>query len=115
MIPHYLQEIQADGNKRQPFLLLLGLRLSPSQVFLIIHGLAVEQPTLFKAIDACFKAFMYLTCSTRSNVTQHGNFYKSFWQMVRGNKQLPLLYGLYVLTLNMFECIVTIKHQFCYF
>ena len=44
----------------EPHILVLGDRCKPNQVFVIIHGRALEKPTLFKAIDTCFKMFYVL-------------------------------------------------------
>ena len=48
----YLELVQKEGKKRQPFILLLGSRKDPSQAFVIIDVLAVEQPYLVKVMCA---------------------------------------------------------------
>ena len=57
-LPEYLSRVQAERKKPQPFILTLGTRLLPSQIFLVIEGVAIEHPTLLKTVDACFKAFL---------------------------------------------------------
>ncbi|KAJ8018120.1 hypothetical protein HOLleu_44066 [Holothuria leucospilota] len=56
-LPEYLSRVQAERKKPQPFILILGTRVLPSQIFLVIEGVAIEHPTLLKTVDACFKAF----------------------------------------------------------
>ena len=55
-MPKYLEEIK----NTQPYVLVLGSLMHPLQFFLIMESKAVEQTSLLKAIDACFKAFYVL-------------------------------------------------------
>ena len=52
-MPKYLEEIK----NTQPYVLVLGSLMHPLHFFLIVERKAVEQTSLLKAIDACFKAF----------------------------------------------------------
>ncbi|KAJ8047463.1 hypothetical protein HOLleu_06467 [Holothuria leucospilota] len=52
-IPKYLDEV----TNRQPYILVLGEALDPSQVFVIVERKALEQASLLKAVDVCFKLF----------------------------------------------------------
>ena len=46
-----------EGNS-QPYILILGgTMLKPQQTFVIIEHRALEQTSLIKAVDVCFKAF----------------------------------------------------------
>lgn len=54
-IPKYL-----DEASRSPFILVIGARENPHQVFEIIDGQGLEQPNLLKAVDVCFKLFYIL-------------------------------------------------------
>ncbi|CAB4012109.1 Hypothetical predicted protein, partial [Paramuricea clavata] len=54
-MPKYLEEAP-----RCPFVLAIGNRYNPTQVFVIIEGQGLEQPNLTKAIDVCFKVFYIL-------------------------------------------------------
>ncbi|KAJ8049974.1 hypothetical protein HOLleu_02962 [Holothuria leucospilota] len=55
-LPHYLETCQAERQKTQPYILVLGDRLKPSQTFVVPDGVALEAGTLLKACDICFKA-----------------------------------------------------------
>ena len=54
-MPKYLEEAP-----RFPFVLAIGNRSNPTQVFVIIEGKGLEQPNLVKAVDVCFKIFYIL-------------------------------------------------------
>lgn len=55
-IPKYLEEV----TNHQPYILLLGSLLEPLQMFVIVERKALEQPSLLKAVDVCFKLFYVL-------------------------------------------------------
>lgn len=55
-IPKYLEEV----TNNQPYILVLGSLLGPLQKFVIVERKALEQPSLLKAIDVCFKLFYIL-------------------------------------------------------
>lgn len=52
-IPAYLENVK----NKQPFVLVLGARVKPEQVFVIIEREAIPQDSLLKAVDLCFKCF----------------------------------------------------------
>lgn len=52
-MPKYLEEV----TNTQPYILVLGSLLEPSQFFVIVERKALQQASLLKAVDACFKAF----------------------------------------------------------
>lgn len=54
-MPKYLEEAP-----RCPFVLAIGNRCNPSQVFAIVEGQGLELPNLTKAVDVCFKLFYIL-------------------------------------------------------
>ncbi|KAJ8049921.1 hypothetical protein HOLleu_02887 [Holothuria leucospilota] len=49
--------LQHGRKKVQPFILMLEKRCSPSQVFVIVDGLAIKASTLLKGVDICCKSF----------------------------------------------------------
>lgn len=59
-LPEYIHGLEKDGGRKQPFVLLLGDKLAPSQVFVIIERTALPQNSVLNAVDACFKAFQIL-------------------------------------------------------
>ena len=79
-LPDYLHGLEKDGGRKQPFVLLLGDKLSPSQVFVIIERTALLQNSVLSAVDACFKAFQILNfeyppaCKPVWEFIQHGCF-----------------------------------------
>ncbi|KAM3593395.1 uncharacterized protein V6R79_012081 [Siganus canaliculatus] len=62
-IVEYLSNVSFNS----PFVLMLGDENVCSQTFVILEGMALEQPSLLAAVDVCFKAY-YIMCST--SVTQ---------------------------------------------
>ncbi|XP_064630382.1 uncharacterized protein LOC135489123 isoform X3 [Lineus longissimus] len=56
-IPAFLDTVEGSV---QPFILALGDRHNPSQSFVVVERNAVEQPSLLKAVDCCFKLFFVL-------------------------------------------------------
>ena len=44
----------------QPFILILGCRMKPLQIFVMVERRAVEFSTLTKAVDYCFKLIYVL-------------------------------------------------------
>lgn len=59
-LPQFLSKLEDDKERKQPFVLLLGEPLSPSQQFLIVERLAIPQSSVIGAVDACFKSFYVL-------------------------------------------------------
>jgi hypothetical protein len=49
-----------EEASRSPFILAIGARESPNQVFVVVDGQGLEQPSLVKAVDVCFKLFYIL-------------------------------------------------------
>ncbi|XP_071843612.1 uncharacterized protein [Apostichopus japonicus] len=50
-----------EGNKQtQPFILALGERKSPEQLFVVVEGQTVSCSSLLHAVDVCFKLFYLL-------------------------------------------------------
>lgn len=85
-IPDYLQTVQNGGIKRQPYILMLGTRLNPSQFFVIIEGLALEQTSLLKAMDACFSAFYVLDLIYPLQCHTTWEFVQKFFYCLEGGK-----------------------------
>lgn len=77
-LPQYLKELEKAGSRKQPYVLILGDKLNPSQHFLIIERLVLPQSSTTAAIDACFKAFYILNfeypvaCKAVWHFLQHG-------------------------------------------
>ncbi|KAJ8048444.1 hypothetical protein HOLleu_00768 [Holothuria leucospilota] len=95
-IPQYLSLLEADlkenGEKalrKQPFVLILGDVLSPTQAFLMAERLAIPHDSTIAAIDACFKAFYVLNveypvaCRNVWRFLQHGCY-----QVEGGEKEI---------------------------
>ncbi|KAJ8031513.1 46 kDa FK506-binding nuclear protein [Holothuria leucospilota] len=60
-LPQYLQEIKESGKQSlQPFILLIGERINPSQQYVIVENHAIEQSSLAQSVDLCFKLFFVL-------------------------------------------------------
>ena len=65
-IPHLIQEgtgieFYLQGIKQsQPYILVIGSRASPLQVFVLVERRAIEFKTLLKAVDYCFKLIYVL-------------------------------------------------------
>jgi hypothetical protein len=38
-------------------ILLLGERIKPHQIFVVVNSRALEKPSVFKALETCFKPF----------------------------------------------------------
>ena len=55
-MPKYLDDIR----NTQPYVLVLGSLAEPAQFFTIVERKALEQMSLLKAIDACFKTVYVL-------------------------------------------------------
>ncbi|XP_071852236.1 uncharacterized protein [Apostichopus japonicus] len=55
-MPKYLEEV----DNRQPFVLIMGDRDAAHQIFVVADGHGLEQQTLLKALDVCFKLFYVL-------------------------------------------------------
>ena len=54
----YLKKDFGKEGNSQPYILILGgTMLKPQQTFVIIEHRALEQTSLIKAVDVCFKAF----------------------------------------------------------
>jgi hypothetical protein len=49
-----------SSGKVLQFILALGDRHKPPQAFIIVERNAIQQPTLLKAVDYCFKLFYVL-------------------------------------------------------
>lgn len=58
-MPKYLEEV----TNGQPFVLILGSLMEPSQCFVIVERKALIQGSLLKAVDVCFKVFYILDIS----------------------------------------------------
>ena len=54
-IPKYLEECSET-----PFVLIVGSQEDHIQTFVVIDGVGLEQPSLLKAVDVCFKLFYIL-------------------------------------------------------
>lgn len=54
-MPKYLEEAS-----RSPFIMVTGTRDTPNQVFVVVDGQGLEQTSLVKAVDVCFKLFYIL-------------------------------------------------------
>ncbi|XP_033111002.1 uncharacterized protein LOC117112054 isoform X2 [Anneissia japonica] len=50
----YVDSINPETH-RQPFILALGGKVHPSDQFIIIENKVIQQPSLFKAVDVCYK------------------------------------------------------------
>ena len=55
-MPKYLEEV----SNKQPFVLILGSLMEPLQCFVIVERKALQQMSLLKALDVCFKLFYVL-------------------------------------------------------
>ncbi|PIK62632.1 hypothetical protein BSL78_00424 [Apostichopus japonicus] len=55
-MPKYLEEV----DNCQPFVLIMGDRDAAHQIFVVADGHGLEQQTLLKALDVCFKLFYVL-------------------------------------------------------
>lgn len=44
-----------DGQRKQPFILAIGKKCSPEQIFLIFENNSIEVVSLLKGVDLCFK------------------------------------------------------------
>ena len=42
---------------KAPHIFLLGERIKPQQIFVVVNSRALEKPSVFKALDTCFKLF----------------------------------------------------------
>ena len=56
-MPKYLEEVQ---NKQPYILIIIGSFLEPSQYFVFVERQALQQVSLLKAVDVCFKLFYIL-------------------------------------------------------
>ena len=48
------------ATRPEPFILIIGERKAPHQVFAIVQGKALQQVSLIKAVDVTFKLFYIL-------------------------------------------------------
>lgn len=71
-MPKYLEE----AHNHTPFVLIIGDRDDPHQVFVVAEGQALEQPNLLKAVDVCFKLFYVLDIHYHGRVVCLGNLYR---------------------------------------
>ncbi|XP_033098170.1 uncharacterized protein LOC117102064 [Anneissia japonica] len=62
---------------RQPFILALGDKLLPSDQFVIIENKVIQQPSLFKAVDVCYKLHYVLDCKYQEKCRWVWKFFES--------------------------------------
>ncbi|XP_063955128.1 uncharacterized protein LOC135155733 [Lytechinus pictus] len=55
----FLEDIVPE-SRPQPFILVIGSLLKPVQIFIIVERRALEQSSLMKAVDTCYKAVYVL-------------------------------------------------------
>ncbi|XP_063956644.1 uncharacterized protein LOC129255774 [Lytechinus pictus] len=55
----FLEDIVPE-SRPQPFILVIGPLLKPVQIFIIVERRALEQRSLMKAVDTCYKAVYVL-------------------------------------------------------
>ncbi|MGH0126762.1 UNVERIFIED_CONTAM: hypothetical protein FKN15_040416 [Acipenser sinensis] len=79
----YLQHAEVD--RPHPFVLLLGERHNFSQAF-VIYGQALEQASLLKAVDVCFKAFYCFDISYPKQCSPAWEFLQHVVYEVAGNE-----------------------------
>lgn len=69
-----------------PYVLMLGEGHQCSQAFVIIHGTALEHPSLLGAVDVCFKAFFVFDLSYPKPCAQVWEFIQTVIFDIPGNE-----------------------------
>ena len=92
------------GERKQPFILAIGERYSPSQTFVVCENQCIESTSLLKAIDLCFKLTYILNLEFSvycRNVWHFLNeiFYKCEFESVMLACILELIFQLYIQTI----------------
>ena len=75
-LPNYLSSSTIGAQRTQPFVLILGERGNPSQVYLVFERRTYPFKTVIKAIDVCFKIFYVFDIDYPSQC-------KSTWQFIQ--------------------------------
>ena len=84
-LEQYLKEIDKKSHS-QPFILALGgSPMSPQQVFVVFERKALQQPSLIKALDVCFK--LYFVCDLQYQDKCYGawEFLEAVVYSMKGN------------------------------
>ena len=71
-IEEYVRNIDAETHP-QPFIVIRGNKLKPTQAYVIIDRHILTAPTLIKAVDTCFKALFVLMWHIKVNVLVCGS------------------------------------------
>lgn len=86
-IPQYIEGIQNNTHRKQPFVLIMGERNHPTQSFAIIESSALPAVDIIEAIDICFKSFYVLDISYPSQCNTSWEFIQRFvFQLSDGRK-----------------------------
>lgn len=92
-MPQFLSKLEDDKERKQPFVLLLGELLSPSQIFFIVERLAIPQSSVIGAVDACFKSFFVLNIEYPKACKSVWEFFFQFgcYKLPGNTKSVPAL------------------------
>ncbi|XP_063971458.1 uncharacterized protein LOC135158103 [Lytechinus pictus] len=85
-LPSYLGEVLEAGDRPQPYVLILGGRLQPSESFVVIEGHSIKTQSVLAAVDVCFKALYTLDINYQRQCATSWEFLQKYVYGIKDGK-----------------------------